>query len=301
MATAPLVAAQWFPPQERGIIIGVQGATVSIGAIISFNFVPFVFRKTGSWQEAMAWLSAFLMIALIISLIVVFGPRPPKKDIPQPSDSSQVSDSDIKKAYRLPATWAAILCSMSFSWVVRLINDVITNYLVVDPPVGVGLGPTGAGGILSGVNAVFTITAIASGFILEKIFRGRLKALVLLGFILPTVLLLSIKFPVVYSNVFMLSACMWIGAFGIALTSPLIITFFAKNYPEGIMGKLGGLLIVFNQVGIFVGIAAGSLALSITGRYDGPIYLVGAGAFIGFLSAFLLKEPDVFFNKGSRG
>ena len=84
------------------------------------------------------------------------------------------------------------------------------------------------------------------------------------------------------------------GAFGIALVSPLITTFFAKGYPEGIMGKLGGLMIVFNQVGIFIGMAVGSLSISITERYDIAIYLVGAGAFMGFLSAFLLKEPKVF-------
>lgn len=294
MATAPLVATQWFPSQERGIVIGFQGATVSVGAIVSLNFVPLVFGITGSWQAALAWLTVFLILALLISLIVIFGPEPPEKDILQVSGSPGVSENDMKKAYSLHATWAAILCGMWFSWVVRLINDVITNYLVVDPPVGVGLGPTVAGGVLSGVNAVITIAAISSGFILEKLFRGRIRCLVLLGFIIPAVLLFSIKFYAVYSNIFILSACMWISAFGIALTSPLIMTFFAKNYPEGIMGKLGGLIIVFNQVGIFVGIAAGSLALSMTGRYDGAIYLMGAGAFMGFLSAFLLKEPKIF-------
>lgn len=147
---------------------------------------------------------------------------------------------------------------------------------------------------MSGVNAVFILTAVVSGFILEKIFRGRLRALVLLGFILPSVLWFSIKFPSVHSSIITLSACMWTGAFGIALISPLITTFFAKNYPEGIMGKLGGLMIVFNQVGIFIGMAVGSLSISITGRYDIAIYLVGVGAFMGFLSAFLLKESKVF-------
>ena len=53
-------------------------------------------------------------------------------------------------------------------------------------------------------------------------------------------------------------------------------------------------MIVFNQLGIFVGIAVGSLALSITGSYDIAIYLVGAGSFLGFLSAFFLKKQKIF-------
>ena len=294
MATSPLVAAQWFPPRERGIIIGFQGAAVSAGAIVSLNFVPFVFQRTGSWQAALSWLVVFFVITLILSLIVVLGPKPPEKNVTLHPDISGVKKGDIIKAFRLPATWSALFCGLWFSWVVRIFNDVITNYLAVDPPVGAGLGPAGAGGMMSGVNAVFIITALASGFILEKVFRGRLKALVLLGFILSAVLWFSIKFPAVYSNILILSACMWLGAFGIALTSPLIMTFISKSYPEGIMGKLGGLMIVFNQAGIFIGIAAGSLALSITGSYDVAIYLVGAGSFLGFLSAFLLKEPKIF-------
>jgi MFS family permease len=294
MTTTPLVAAQWFSPNERGIVIGFQGATVPLGAIVSLNFVPFVFRKTGSWQAAIAWLAVFFALTLILSLIVSLGPKPPVKSVALPPDASGADGSDLKKAFRLPATWAALLCSLWFSWDVRLFNDVITNYLAVDPPVGAGLGPAGAGGMMSGVNAIFIFTAVVSGFMLEKVFRGRLRALVLLGFILPSILWLSIKFSSVHSNILILSACMWIGAFGIALTSLLIMTFFSKSYPEGIMGKLGGLMIVFNQVGIFIGIAAGSFALSITGRYDIAIYLVGAGAFMGFLSAFLLKEPKIF-------
>jgi MFS family permease len=300
MSTIPLVAAQWFPLHERGIVIGFQGATVPLGAIISLNFVPLVFRKTGSWQAALAWMAVFFIISLILSLVVSLGPKPPEKESTLTPEGPGENKGDIIRAFKLTATWAAFLCGLWFSWDVRIFNDVITNYLAVDPPVGAGLGPAGAGIMMSGVNAVFILTAVVSGFMLEKVFRGHLRALVLLGFILPSALWFLIKFSAVHSNILILSACMWIGAFGIALISPLITTFFAKNYPEGIMGTLGGLMIVFNQVGIFIGMAVGSLSISITGRYDIAIYLVGAGAFMGFLSAFMLKEPKVFAGISAR-
>jgi len=294
MATAPLVAAQWFPPKERAIVIGFQGATVAAGAIVSLNFVPFMFRATGSWQAALAWPAVFAIPALILSLIVILGPKPPFEGFESHPDNTDADTGYLQKAYRIPATWAAVFCSLCFSWVVRIMNDLITNYLAVAPPVGAGLGPGGAGGVMSGVNAVFTLAALMSGFMLEKIFKGRISGMASSGFILSAVLWSSIKLPGVYSDIFILSSFLWVGAFGIAVTSPLVMTFFAKNYPQGIMGKLGGLIILFNQIGTFAGTAVGSLALSITGRYDIVIYILGAGAFMGFLSASLLKEPKAF-------
>jgi MFS family permease len=291
MATAPLVAAQWFPPKERGIVIGFQGALVSIGAITSMTFVPFVFQKTGNWQTALAWLNIFFVITLILSIIVAVGPEPPVKEVMR---HPELSEFDIKKAYKLPATWAALSASLWFNWVVGIFRDVLTNYLSVDPPVGVGLGPLKAGSAMSGVNLAFFIAAVSSGVILEKVFRGKARFPVMLGFIIPAFLWFSIRFSFIYSNTITLIVCMVVGAFGVALTSPLILTFFAKNYPEGIMGKLGGQITTINIAGTLIGEGVGSYALSVTGCYDIAINLVGAGAFMGFLSAFFLKEPKGF-------
>jgi MFS family permease len=294
MATSPLVAAQWFHPRERGIVIGFQGATISAGTIISMIFVPFVFQKTGDWQTALAWLAVFFVLMLILSIVVAAGPKPPLKKA-EPCFCEQLStrESDIKKAYNLPATWAAILCSLWFYWVVGIFRDVLTNYLSVDPPIGVGLGPLKAGAFMSGVNVVFTVASVTSGIILI-LFKGRVRPLVMTGFILPAILWFAIKFPIIHNNTNMLTCCMWVGGFGIALTNPLLMTFFAKNYPEGIMGKLGGLIVVFNMVGNLVGEGAGAYALSATGTYNVAFILLGAAAFSGFISAIFLKEPTVF-------
>jgi predicted MFS family arabinose efflux permease len=294
MATAPLVAAQSFPIKERGFIIGMQGAAVSVGAMISLTFVPFVFQKTGSWQTALAWMTIFFVLTLILSIIVSLGPKPPTSKAKPHHDLPQLSKSDIKKAYRLAATWAAILCSLWFSWVVGVFRDVLTNYLSVNQPEGVGLGPLKAGGAMSSVMVVFFASSIASGVILEKAFKGRVKIPVMLGFLLTTILWFSIKFPAVYSHMGILTGCMLVGGFGIALTSPLLMTFFAKNYPECIMGKLGGLIVVFNIIGGLIGEGVSSLAISMTGRYDAALILLASASFMGFLGAMLLKEPKIF-------
>ena len=297
MATPPLVVAQWSPPQERGIIIGIQGAVVSGGAAISLTFVPFVFQKTGSWQAAMAWVSVFCFLALVLSLIVPLGPKPPvvrKADACPGHTEIEVCSDGTKKAMLLPATWAAALCCFFFSWSGRVFYDMIPNYLAVDPPVGVGLGPLKAGEIMSGLNVIFAVASILSGIILEKVFKGRVKGLVMIGFMMPSLLWFFIKYPVVFSDTLILSSFIWAGGFGFALTFPLVMTFISKTYPKGIMGKLGGLITGFNTIGTLVGLGAGSYALHVTGRYHIPIDLASAGAFLGFLSAILLNEPTAF-------
>jgi MFS family permease len=294
MATSPLVAAQWFPPNERGFVIGFQGAAVSLGAITSMMFVPFVFEKTGDWQTALASLAVFFVLMLILSIVVAIGPRPPGNNLKQAAgDHEQTSKSELKKAYKLVPTWAAIFCSLWFSWVVGVFRDVLTNYLAVDSPVGVGLGPLKAGAAMSGVNVVFILASISSGAIL-LLFKGRVRLLVMTGFIMSATLWFGVKFPYVYNNTALLTGCMWIGGFGIALTSPLLLTFFTKNYPEVIMGKLGGVIVVFNIVGALIGEGAGAFALSVTGRYNIAIIFLVAAAFMGFLTAMFLKEPKVF-------
>jgi MFS family permease len=303
MATAPLVAAQWFPPRERGTVIGFQGATVAMGAIISMMFVPLFFHVTGNWQVSLAWLLVFLVPTLILSLFVALGPKPPGKAVKSGPHGGGLlaNESDIKKACKLAATWAAILCCLWFSWVVGIFRDVLTNYLSVDVPEGVGLGPLEAGAAMSGVMVVFTIASISSGVILEKIFKGKVKVPVMLGFLLTAVLWFAIKFPAVNGNTGVLTACMWVGGFGIGLTSPLLMTFIAKNYPVGIMGKLGGLIVVFNIAGTLVGEGISSLALSLTGRYEIAFILLAAASFLGFLGAMLLREPKVFSYEKSEG
>lgn len=293
MATAPLVAAQWFSPKERGIVIGFQGATISAGTIISMMFVPFVFQKTGDWRVALAWLTVFFVLTFILSIAVAVGPKPPlKKAEPCSSEDLRTRKSDINKAYKLAATWAAIFCSLWFYWVVGIFRDVLTNYLSVDPPIGVGLGPLKAGAFMSGVNVVFTAASIMSGIIL-LLFKGRVRPLVMTGFLLSA-MWFAIKFPGIHGNTTILTCCMWVGGFGIALTNPLLMTFFAKNYPEWIMGKLGGVIVVFNMIGILIGEGAGAYALSATGTYNVAFILLGAAAFSGFIAAIFLKEPTVF-------
>lgn len=300
MATTPLVVAQWFEKEERSIVIGIQASFMPLGAILGMSYVPMVFNKTGSWQTAMAWTAVFCVFAMLLSISAALGPKPPKDNQDGSVEIPEASSEGIKRALSQPATWSVVLCSFCYSWTLRVFNDLLTGYLAVDQPVGAGLGAMKAGMLMSFVNFSAMIGAFLSGIIVEKIFRGRVRGLVMIGFIIPAIFWYSIKFPYVLSNTFTLSLFLMMGGFALSMGGPLPMSFVAKVYPGNIMGKIGGLLTGASTVGILAGLGAATVSLHVTDTYNIAINLVGIGAFGGFISAFLLKAPSIYI-KGDAG
>jgi len=292
-ATAPVVVAQWAPPHQRGVIIGVQGTFVSVGAAASMIFVPALFQSTGSWQTAMAGAGGFAVAALVVSLLVLRGPMPPVA-VGRSSGPARFADRDrsLKSLFRLPVTWAAASCSFSFGWSIRIIHDIIPSYLTMEAPVGVGMGQMAAGQIISGVHVFSIVASLSSGFLMERCFKGRARGLVMIGFVLGALLWLAVAFPEQFSNRLILPLCMWVGGYAISLTSPLVLAFVSKGCPEDIMGKFSGVITGASALGTLSGLAAGSYTLHVTGMYQVVIILVSAGAFLGFLSGGFLTDPE---------
>lgn len=292
-ATAPLVVAQWAPPYQRGIIIGIQGAFVSVGAAVAMIFIPAVFQMTGSWQAAMSAISVFAFAALIVSLLVMRGPEPPTAGEKHTGrERSSDGEPDAKSILSMPVIWAAASCSFCFGWSIRIIYDIIPGYLTMEQPVGIGMAQMAAGKIISGIH-IFSIAAtLSSGFLMERFFRGRVRGLIMIGFLLGVFSWLLPAFPLQSSNRLILPLCMWIGGFAISMTNPLLLAFVAKGYPKGTMGKIGGVITGAASLGTLSGLAMGSYALDATGMYQVVIILVGGGAFMGFISGIFLKNSN---------
>ncbi|MBN1626377.1 MAG: MFS transporter [Deltaproteobacteria bacterium] len=293
MAAIVTVAAQWFPMKERGIVTGIQGFSVSLGIFLGFRIVPQLFTSTGNWQTAFAWLNVGNFAALILTLIVALGPRPPleKQDT---VEAPQTGGSDFRLALLQIATWAGIACGFLNSWEYQAFNDLIPNYLAIDPPVGIGLGVIGAGNLMSICTIAYMIGSILSGVISEKFFSGRSMPVVILGFLISAVFAFAVKYPYMYSNKTILLVCLILIGFWAAVINPQVCAFIAKNYPEHISGKIAGIAMALFGFGATLGLSAGSYALHKTGLYMMSINLVAAAALLGVIAAFFMKPPKVF-------
>jgi len=297
MACLPLAVTQWSERNERGIIFGIQGVILSVGAATAMYYVPLVFRRTGSWKAAMFWVVIFCFLALLLSLIIYFGPKP--YDKPSGPQFDKVDDTyrDIKNVYLWPVTWAVLSCSFWFAWVIRIFYDLIPSFLTLDKPVGAGIGIAQAGFLMSGMHIITIAGSLFSGIILETVFKGRPKKLIMITFIVSAVSWYLMKLLYLSSNILILSALILLCGFALSFTIPMLMTFVTKNYPEQVMGKVGGIITMFTHFGTLIGLASASYSLHARGTYSLTLALLSAAGLLGFFSAFFLKEPEAVIEK----
>jgi MFS family permease len=302
-AGIPVVVSQWFPAKERGIVIGLTSGAAPLGAAIGTSFVPAIMQATGSWQLGVSWAAAFPFVSCLLAIVAIVGPQPPNKDArpgppgggPGGPGGPAGSWADAKVALLLPVTWAAAACCFFASWELRTFNSVAASYLSVQPPVGVGLGAMKAGVAMSSVQFAGLAGSMLGGFIVEKIFRGRIRPVVILCFVLSAVSYVAIRFSVVYTNHALLTACLWGVAFSLAVIGPQIMGFVAKNYPPQVMGKIGGAFLGnANTIGGLLGAGIASYTISKTGFYTTSFNVYFAAAVVGLLCGGAMIAPKIF-------
>lgn len=293
IATLPMGAMRWFPPHNRGIVIGVQGTMVSVGAAGSLLFVPAVFQLTGQWTQALAWMAVFSGAGVLAALVMVLGPKPPVAEGAPDARGGHgaLAAGELKRVLMLPATLGAMACGFFFTWHLRSFNDMIPAFLASDRPAGLGLGPMGAGSIMSVVQIAFMVGPLLGGLLTDKIFRGSARMLIMLGFLIASVSTYALVSPVVTSNPTLLFALLLTCGLTMSITSPQVMTFVVKSHPPHVIGRLGGLLMAFNILGGLVGVGAGSYALHVSGAYHWTIVLISLAPIGGIISAAFLVAP----------
>jgi len=294
LAMVACVAAIWFPPLQRGIVTGIQGMSVTLGIAVGFVSAPALNQAIGNWQVASAWLSVICFVGLALALVIPFGPKPPAMALTEINSAGASENGDFKLAMRQPVSWIGVLVIFCLCWVLSAFNDLTPAYFAIDAPVGVGYGPLMAGKLMTVVQVAFMFGAVASGFIMEKLFRGRTRPVILIGFALFAVFAVSIMLPAVFGTMPVLVTCLFLAGFFEAWVVPNVFAFIALHYPAHIAGKLSGMWFGIGLFGGTIGVILGATALHSTGNYHVSILIVGTMAIIGFILATFLKPPKVF-------
>ena len=292
MAAAPAIAASYFPMKERSIVTGAQGFSVALGIIVGLQVVPRLFASSGNAFTSLRILAPVTIIGLILSIIALFGPK-----IEQAAPVAANAGSDdtgtkalFKKALLNPMTWVAIACFTLMSGIFQQFNSIIPSYVGAAAPLGLGMGEIAAGNAATYATIFFCIGSFASGFICEKLFKGSARPVIATGFLVGAIFAFSSKFSFVSSSFGLLVTVLIITGFFYSWVNPQAQGYIAKNYPQEITGKLGGL---FMFIGILIGstIAIWVLGkvLSATGNYMMPINIMAGLCIVGFIVSLFLK------------
>jgi len=293
MGSTVRLAAEWFPKSERGFVTGIQGVAMGLGIIIGLMLGPSFMQLTGDWAMTLACVSIVGIIALILTIIIAVGPKAPKIEDAEVQTVAG-SESAFKLAIKQPATWLVIICIALAGWIFQAFNDIVPSYIAIDPPVGLGMGPMVSGSMMSAVQVVFMIGAILSGFIVEKLFKGSSKTVSVIAFIGFAIFIFAIKFDAITASSSTLLGCLLLAGFFNSFLTPVPMAFIAKNYPENVTGKLGGVAQGLGMFGGTVGVSLGATALHMTNMYQLPITIIVVVAVVGCLCAFGQNLPKVF-------
>ena len=290
-ASGPKMASEWFPRSQRSMVQGVTGASLSAGIILGLNIGP-VIAEMKNWNTALTILGGLMIVAVILSVIFIFGPESPGSVADQAS-KEDVS-KDFKKVFGLPAFWMTFLSTFSLSWVMQGYQDLTPGYIAVASPVGLGLGSIVSGQMMAMLVFAFILGSLSTPIIAEKIFKGRYGRAVTISFLLTAFFCLSVMCPLVKSNMPVLVVCLFLAGFFMGMPMASGMSFIANNYPEHITGSVGGFTMGLGIFGGAIGVAAGSTALHITGMYSVSIIIVGTVAVIGAIAGFGIKSVKIF-------
>lgn len=286
-ATTPGTAL-WFPRHEIGRAMGIQTIGIPLGILLGLNVSPLFFTLLGSWQAGIAMLSLIALVALVVTVPIAIISRRH-----QPASRAEKTEEagPLVAILRLPIFWIGLMSLALAYWVGNAFNDLSPGFLAVAPPVGAGYGPQTSGQIIS----FYTIAGIAgppiSGFLVDNVFGGRNRIVILIGWALGAVFYTAILFPVIHSNPLILTSIVFLVGFSNPFVNPLLMGLAAKIFPPYMVGRVAGLWLSVAFLMGAIGVSVGSLALHATGTYQVSIIIVGGACVMGLFLSLFLKPP----------
>ncbi len=291
VSVTPAVAS-WFPDREMGRAMGIQAMGMPIGMMVGLLATPRLVEATGHWQSGLACLSALGFVALGLTLFVVrmAGPGLLARPDRLPGHEAHGAPS-MAAVFTMPEFWGGLIISAILFGTGFTFNDLAPGFLAVAPPVGAGYGPEAAGKLMS-VNVLMGLGApLLAGFMVDKLFGGRSKPVIVLGWLL-SLLMPSVLLSFVHGSQAALLPVLIVGGLANPFIAITLMSFAAKTFPVAVVGRVAGLWLSVSFFAAAFCTMGGSLVLHGTGGYAWPIALTGIGSVIGLVVSVLLKfEP----------
>jgi MFS family permease len=108
---APTVISMWFPPEKRGLPMGIWASWVPVGSFIMYNLAGPLLRSFG-WQSIWWCGALFALIAFVIYAVVVSAP--PATDTVQ--EQAPASKGTFGKLLFNPNSWILALVFATFNF-----------------------------------------------------------------------------------------------------------------------------------------------------------------------------------------
>ncbi len=292
-AVIATVCQEWFKYEERTYVAAAQGFAVWLGLSLGLFFTPTMLVVTNNWHTALAWSAAPSAFGLALAVILFFGPKPPVITAVSYNKQYDAYKNDFKLSMSLLTTFVIFGLALLDTWYQQAFNDMAPGFYAVAAPVGLGLGPMGAGSKLMWAGYASMLGGLIAPLVVEKMFKGKPRIPLFVVCTLSAGLMLFMKFMTPDSGALLIivpSLMLFFSSF----VNPTIFGFIAKHYPHTVAGRIGGITSGVAIVGAVLGLLVGSSILHITGTYYLPMFIMAVVIFVAGISVALLKVPEVF-------
>jgi MFS family permease len=283
-AVTPAIA-RWFPPNEIGRAMGVQGIGMPVGMLIGLLAVPRLVASIGDWPHALSFLSIAGVIALVPTLYVAL-----RAPLPAMVEAPKAVRRPLADVVRLPAFRYGIIVSILLFVTGFTFNDLAPGFLAVARPVGLGLGSVQAGNFVSLIMWSGLIAPALAGFLVDRVFSGNPKKVMVLGWAL-TLLPPLVVVPLVHRSSPLLITLFVFGGFAQPIVSIALMSTAARLFAADVVGRVAGMWLSISFFAGAFGTMLGSYALHISGTYLLPIAAVFVGNVLGLLYTTLSGTP----------
>jgi len=292
-AVIAAVCAQWFRYNERTYVASAQGIAMWLGISFGLVYTPGMYTFFGeNWHMALAMSAVPPAVGLIFAIIIFFGPKAPVKLTHETVEARENHKRDFKLSLGTSAIWVLFIMALFEAWYQQAFNDMAPGFYAADPPVGLGLGPNGAGLRLSWAGYASILGTLLAPVIVEQMFKGKPKIPLTICCMISGVLVLGMLTLTPASGAILIWLPCGMLLFS-SVVNPTIYGYIAKHYPDNVVGRLGGTATSLAAGGSAIGLAAGSGALYLTGYYTVSNIILAIVIVIAGSSAIFLKEPGI--------
>jgi ACS family hexuronate transporter-like MFS transporter len=250
---APRAVSEWFPPRERGLIIGLYTAGATLGATLAPPVVAYA-AQTFGWRAAFVFTGSLGLIWLIPWLLIYRTPAPAAE--PEPQDVV-TGDNPWKEVLRRRETWLLL--------VGRLLTDPVWYFLLFWFPKYLNdsrhLSLAETGKIAWIVYLAADMGCLAAGYLSGVLIRrGMAPAASRLRLMTLSVILIPLSPFIAFSpNATTAVLVAGIAAFAHLCWQTSLSTLLIDLYPKHLIGTVFGLVAAGSGLG-------GMLSTNIVGR-----------------------------------
>lgn len=282
----PVLVSEWFPPNKRGVPMGVFSIWVPLGSMFIMGTSGFFFDVNEPSSYHNVFWFVFAMLAAITIIWIVAAKNPQVSYLDQPAEGEE--KPKVSEGFKSLSCWVSMIAFAAFSLGTACVMNFETLYMVQN----MGMDQAQANGTMNIANISVIIGGVVIGFVMNRVTSnsGRLAILAV------SAAVLGASFAFAYTvSAEMLTP--WLVIFGLSngVVPAIFFTMVAEIAPRPALASVSSTLMSCGQCvgGILFGVVGAVVMASGWGACSGLLTGVGITLFVGSLALlFVIRARD---------